>query len=155
MMSTSQWLAEALDYGTWMMERLAASCREHGLENDERIVFLFKHTVNARRIWLERVRDRGITTSIDEDLTVAQSLARNAVDTQVWMELVKAAGDEGLVSAVSYSNLRGEPFTQLLRDIVFHVINHTTHHMDEVSVRIRAAGYAPPPTDHIVYTRSK
>ncbi|MBS1561204.1 MAG: DinB family protein [Bacteroidetes bacterium] len=154
MQNAASWFRGLFQYGSWMMETLADACTEHGLADDPRIVFLFQHTVNARRIWLERVRDGAVHTDIHETLTIAQALERDAVDTEAWGTLLLEGGEEGLDKEITYANLSGTVFTQLFRDLVFHVINHTTHHMDEVSVRIRASGATPPPTDHVVYTRS-
>lgn len=154
MQNAASWFGTMFHYGSWMMENLSDACREHKLVHDDRIVFLFQHTVNARRIWLERVRDGAVATNVNEPLTIAHALERDAVDTEAWVELLREGGEAGLDGSITYANLSGSVFTQPLRDIVFHVINHTTHHMDEVSVRIRATGATPPPTDYIVYTRS-
>jgi len=154
MQNATSWFSSLCSYGSWMMEELAASCVAHGLSEDERIIFLFRHTVNARRIWLERVRDGAVVTDLNEPLTISQSLQRAASDEIDWQAFLRSKGDAALDDEVLYANLSGSTFRQPLRDIVFHVVNHTTHHMDEVSVRLRAHGATPPPTDHIVYART-
>ncbi|CAN5411543.1 hypothetical protein BH10BAC6_BH10BAC6_03980 [soil metagenome] len=154
MQNAASWFGTMFHYGSWMMEKLSDACIEHNLVHDARIVFLFQHTVNARRVWLERIRDGAVITDINEPLTIDQALERNVVDSAAWVDVLLQGGEAGVDATITYANLSGIVFTQPLRDIVFHVINHTTHHMDEVSVLIRATGATPPPTDYIVYTRS-
>lgn len=141
-------------YGQWALERHVAALTEGGLADHDRVLWIVNHVVNARRIWLERVRDGVITSRIDETLPLAQSLARCADDTAAWVAWLEEVTGDDLAMEIVYRNLKGEEYRQPLHEIAFHVINHGTHHLHELGTIERAHGTVPPPTDYIVFTRS-
>src|SRR5690606_21461687 len=54
---------------------------------------------------------------------------------------------------LQYVNTKGIAFTNTVRDILFHIINHSTHHRAQVARALRQDGIAPPPSDYIFYKR--
>jgi uncharacterized damage-inducible protein DinB len=54
---------------------------------------------------------------------------------------------------IAYKNTRGESFENSVRDILFHINNHSTHHRAQIAARIREAGITPPTSDYIFYRR--
>jgi uncharacterized damage-inducible protein DinB len=143
-----------LRYGHWALERHASALREHGLTEHERVLWIVNHVVNAKRIWLERVRDGVISTRIDDPLPLDEALARSADDTAGWVAWLDSLPGDDLDRAMIYRNLKGDEYRQPLHEIVFHVINHGTHHLHEIGTILRTHGAVPPPTDYIVYTRA-
>jgi len=54
---------------------------------------------------------------------------------------------------IVYSNSKGETFTNLVKDIIFHIINHSTYHRGQIAMEFRQSGLEPLNTDYIFYKR--
>jgi uncharacterized damage-inducible protein DinB len=52
---------------------------------------------------------------------------------------------------ISFEDMRGNPFTKPVWQIVLHVVNHGTHHRGQVSGFLRAMGHTRPPLDLMEY----
>ena len=70
-----------------------------------------------------------------------------------WVSYIEKYKVETMEEIIHYESIEGKKFENTLHDIILHVINHSTHHRAQVSMLIRDAGVAPPPTDYIVYHR--
>jgi len=47
----------------------------------------------------------------------------------------------------------GEKLANNIKDIVVHVINHSTYHRAQIALLVRQSGGEPAKTDYIVYQR--
>ncbi len=54
---------------------------------------------------------------------------------------------------VPYRNLAGKPYSNLLSDLIRHVVNHSTYHRGQIATQLRQLGHTPPSTDLIAYVR--
>lgn len=153
MIDSVKWLTDMFKYGDWVTERLSSAAKEAGLEFNDRVVFVFNHVQNARKIWLERVRDGAVSTNMDVHVPMADVVADFPTTTAEWCAWLDEGGAGQLESICVYSNTRGDTFEQKVYLIAQHVINHTTHHYHEISALIRASGNIPPQTDFIAYVR--
>lgn len=48
-----------------------------------------------------------------------------------------------------YTNIAGKKFEYPLGDLLFHLVNHSTHHRGQAAALIRQAGAAPPSIDFL------
>lgn len=148
-----------LDYTAWASARLvtaaaqltpAEAVRDFGT-SEKSVLGTLAHVYAADRVWLRRVQGEpsaGFIGDSDRDLAVLQT---------AWPELLVrwrgflAGADPA--APISYHDLKGNPYTTPLWQIVLHVVNHATHHRGQAAGMIRAMGYAPPPLDLIAYYR--
>ena len=72
-----------------------------------------------------------------------------------WREWAKPLTDESVAASVSFTDLKGNPHTQPLWQIILHVVNHGTHHRGQVSGFLRTLGHTPPPLDLIAFYRAQ
>jgi uncharacterized damage-inducible protein DinB len=70
-----------------------------------------------------------------------------------WLEYLNTLTDTDLDTTLTYQTFRGDTYTDTLKDIFAHVINHGTHHRGQVGVLLKQAGADLPPTDYIFYVR--
>jgi uncharacterized damage-inducible protein DinB len=56
---------------------------------------------------------------------------------------------------VAYKDMKGNPYSQPLWQLVLHVVNHGTHHRGQVSGFLRVMGHTPPPLDLVFYYREQ
>jgi uncharacterized damage-inducible protein DinB len=54
---------------------------------------------------------------------------------------------------ITYETTEGRTFSNTLQDILFHVINHSTHHRAQIAADFRANGLEPLALDYIFYKR--
>jgi len=153
MIDPVKWLTDMFNYGDWVTERLLNGVAEADLGSNERINFIFNHVHNARRVWLERVRDGEVTYNFDAMNPLSEIAQQFPLLTAEWCTWLDEGGAGRLESLCAYQNLRGDAFEHKVYLIAQHVINHTTHHYHEVSALIRASGNVPPQTDYIAYVR--
>jgi uncharacterized damage-inducible protein DinB len=58
-----------------------------------------------------------------------------------------------LNETIHYSNSKGQAFSNSIRDILFHVINHSTYHRGQIATDFKHSGIEPLATDYIFYKR--
>lgn len=62
---------------------------------------------------------------------------------------------EELDQPITYTNSKGNSFTTALEDVIFHALNHETHHRGQIALVLRESGVAPPATDYIFFLREQ
>lgn len=56
-----------------------------------------------------------------------------------------------LNETINYSNIKGQAFSNCIRDIFFHVINHSTYHRGQIATEFKQHGLELMVTDYIFY----
>ncbi|MCH7396746.1 hypothetical protein MM236_02050 [Belliella sp. DSM 107340] len=52
-----------------------------------------------------------------------------------------------------YSNSKGQKYSSSVRDILFHIINHSTYHRSQIASELKNQGIEPLITDYIFFKR--
>lgn len=116
----------------------------------EKSLQLINHTLNAQEIWNGRIEERPVTTSV-WDIRPTDTLKNiNLVNYQTSLKIVE---EYDLGKKISYKNSRGESFENSVRDILFHVINHSTYHRGQIATDCKLHRMTPLVTDYIFYKR--
>ena len=58
---------------------------------------------------------------------------------------------ENFDKAVSYQDQEGHSFMNSLHEVLFHIINHSTHHRAQIITMLAGEGISLKPTDYIFY----
>ena len=117
---------------------------------------LMSHIGHAQEIWLGRLVDPDfINPPLWDMMTTEELSASLASNNEGWVKFLDSLKDADFENIIVYKNTKGEEFSNKLRDILFHTINHSTHHRAQISQLLRKAGLAPAPTDYIFYIREK
>ena len=139
-------------YNDWATRATANSLK--GLEKkDERLGELLSHIISAQKLWLNRVLKREIIVSPWDKLAVQECISQSTSVTAEWVNLLESYTDKDLDKRIEYENTKGEKYVNTLRDIIIHVINHSTYHRAQIAQRVKALGGKPAVTDYIVYQR--
>lgn len=116
---------------------------------------LLSHLVRAQEVWLGRIQETDAASlSIWEEADVRTSAKRSEASTKAWLDFLSTCSADDFASDVHYRNSKGQPFTNKLREVAAHVINHSTYHRAQIALLLRQTGLTPPATDYIVYARS-
>ena len=115
----------------------------------ERSVPLLSHMMNAHQIWNARILSNSpVQVNAVYSLEECREMdAANFVDT---MQIISRSDLDG---QIIYANTKGAEFENSIREILFHVANHHTHHRGQIISDLRQKGIVPIATDYIFYKR--
>ncbi|MBI3210847.1 MAG: DinB family protein [Candidatus Solibacter usitatus] len=150
-----------LRYTAWASERLvhaAAQLSPDELQRDfgtseKSVLGTLVHVFAADRIWMGRVNGNLPAVFVDPEKDMHLETLRNEWPPihQSWQKW--ADGMTDFSATMKYKDLKGNPQESLYWQVVFHVINHGTHHRGQASGMLRALGIVPPPIDMSYYYR--
>ena len=112
---------------------------------------LMDHVLNAMQIWLDRIHSKPMSIKPWHSRKNAEE--RRQDNTRLCHQFEEVL--ELNSRQIEYSNTRGQTFDNSLRDILYHVVNHSTHHRSQIGSIARAQGIDVPPSDFIFYKRKK
>jgi len=112
------------------------------------------HILGAKHIWLARVTGTPPPFGVNPTLGAAELRAQFAQAREGWTRFLAAQTELDVVRAIHYTNLKGDPFSSPLGDILAHVPMHGQHHRGQINHDLRAAGVAPPIIDFIHAART-
>jgi uncharacterized damage-inducible protein DinB len=139
-------------YNDWATRASANSLK--GLEKkDERLGELLSHLVSAQKIWLNRVLERDIYVSPWDNYSVPECISQSTTITAEWINLLESLKEKDFEKRVDYTNKKGDKFSNTVKDIVIHVINHSSYHRAQIAQKVKVLGEKPATTDYIVYQR--
>lgn len=119
---------------------------------DPEMMRLLSHVVWAQVIWLMRLKGEAYQGKDFWKVETPDELeGLMEADYKNWKNYFSSLSD--LNREVSYTNSSGTPYTNKIRDIIFHVINHGSHHRAQVNLLLRQMGMSPPPIDYIFSIR--
>lgn len=152
-----------LDYSAWASARLldavaalpAAELERDFGTADKSVIGTLAHTYGGDRVWLARVRgdapQRLPGAEIHDLPRLREAWLGIGADWKTW---AAPLSDEDFQQAISYHDLKGNPWTTPLWQVVLHVVNHASHHRGQAAGFLRSLGHTPPPLDLIAYYRS-
>ena len=150
-MDTMKSLLKELNEFSFIHNKTYAELLVANQDNDlEKAIQLFGHMLDAHHIWVCRINGVKNTLTVWEVLPVQkfkEVIQDNFDQTQTILEHMD------LSTVVAYTNTQGNSYKNTVKDILLHVINHTTYHRGQVAMELRKAGITPPVTDYIAYKR--
>ncbi len=111
---------------------------------------IFSHIIDAHHIWNNRL-ERTVPVlgvwDIIEPVNMGKLIEENHLNSQNYIQKCD------LNEKISYKTSKGIPMISKVGDILFHMVNHATHHRGQVLSEIRRLGGEPPVTDYIFFKR--
>lgn len=151
-----------LAYHAWASNRLldataALSAEERTRDfgtADKSVIGTLVHIFGADRIWLARIQraEAGRAGSEFQDLAVLRPAW--AAVSEAWNDWARRLADQDFHRELEYCDLKGNPWSTPVWQIVLHVVNHGTHHRGQAAGFLRTLGHTPPPLDLIAYYRT-
>jgi uncharacterized damage-inducible protein DinB len=115
------------------------------------------HICSAEDIWLSRFK--GIPNPMflkNADLPDYSAVKKQWDDVERGMRIyVLALTEEQLQDQFTYTNIKGEPFTNIRWQALQHLANHGTYHRGQITSMIRQLGGTPVNTDLIAFYRER
>jgi uncharacterized damage-inducible protein DinB len=111
------------------------------------LIGTLEHIFFGDRIWFSRTVDPSIMQS-DQAISIGWPNLQKR-----WEKWAAQLSDQDLVRVVDYQDMKGNPHSTPVWQIVLHVVNHATLHRGQAVSLLRQLGVVPPATDLIYYYR--
>lgn len=118
----------------------------------EKSIKLFNHLVNAHSIWNGRIEGDKNTVGVWE-IHPLQNL--KDIDKSNFRNTGLLLDKVDLKATINYTTSKGQPFSNIVSDILFHIINHSTYHRGQIAMEFRQTGVEPLVTDYVFYKRQE
>ncbi len=112
---------------------------------------LFSHILNAHHIWNTRILGRPSELKVWQLHDIKDWGDIHYENQRSSFEIITNADD--FEKRIDYENSEGRLFINNLQDILFHIINHSTHHRGQIASDFRNNNLEPLPLDYIHYKR--
>jgi uncharacterized damage-inducible protein DinB len=113
------------------------------------------HIMGSEWVWLMRWMDNSPSSAPAEWTTFGrpQIEVEWAAIEAAHSAYVKELTDGDLDRVVTYTNFKGETFSQPLWHLMRHMVNHSTYHRGQITTMLRQLGRDAVATDLVVYFR--
>ena len=111
---------------------------------------LFSHVLSAHHIWNSRIAETPPSLKVWGEINEAKYPELNLGN---YKESIEILNTRDFSDTMEYTNSKGEKFNNTIRDILFHVINHSNYHRAQISSLLKAEGIDPVISDYIFYKR--
>jgi len=118
----------------------------------ERAVALLSHTLNIQKVWNMRIEEKQEKVEAWKNLEVDQL---ESVENENFQNSISILANEDLNRVVTYKNTKEESCESTIRDIIFHIVNHSTYHRGQIATEFRKQGIDPVVSDFIYYENNK
>ncbi|MDC6366312.1 MULTISPECIES: DinB family protein [Flavobacteriaceae] len=143
-------LHQLFDYNFYCNKKLIEQCTATKKVPKESVK-LFNHILNAHHIWNHRILGNTPELEVWQKHKIASWEEIHYENQRTSFEIITNADD--FDKRIDYENSKGRTYANELKDILFHIVNHSTHHRGQILMHFRASGIEPEPLDYIFYKR--
>lgn len=141
---------ELFGYNHHFNQQLVTVFTDPATLTSEKSIKLFNHILNAHQVWNSRIVQDRKPFGVWE---IHPSHELKEIDRVNYINSVKILDQADLDSAIKYTTSKGDAYTNSVKDILFHVINHSTYHRGQIATEFKQNGMEPLVTDYIFYKR--
>lgn len=141
---------ELFAYSHHFNQQLVTVFTEQADKTSEKSVRWFNHILNAHQAWNNRILKQPGPLSSWVMHDVSELKAMDQLSYHTSLQILEQFE---LDTLIKYTTFKGDPFTNTVRDILFHVINHSTYHRGQIAAEFRQTGIEPIVSDYIFYKR--
>jgi uncharacterized damage-inducible protein DinB len=140
------------DYLRWANRRTLDSMKS-APQLEARAWEIATHMLEAEWLWLQRLQGR--VSNISWPKEVFPERLHDAVDRNAgaYAQYTERLGDSN--PSITYTNSKGETFTNLAEDILAQVFSHGAYHRGQIAALVKRGGGAPAMTDYIFFIRDQ
>ncbi len=150
-MNTVQQLRELFIYNDWANRRIVTALKSSPGEKARKIL---AHLLVTEKEYYERLYGKDSTgfdfwqnLSLEDCGNLAKENAEN------YERVLKRFDDEGLGQIAKYKTSEGVAYQNTFRELLTHVLFHSSTHRGNIILKMREENYAPPKIDYIIYLR--
>ena len=165
MVISAEVLRNHICYTQWATRRLLKCASDLSADElmrdfgtaDGSVIGTLNHIFRSVRGWLKRLKGErvGPIHGSPENLNLEGLTSQWPPLHDQWSDWSEALDDSLSDQLFTFVDAKGQQSTQPTWQVVFHVVNHATHHRGQVSGFLRALGKTPPPLDFIAFVREE
>ena len=154
-METLDLIRRKLAYNDWANRRALESLRVMKSPSS-RAARALAHLLLVEKLWLSRLRREEIKQGPGDffpelPLTQCEGLIDETLTG--YTQYIRTLTEAQLDVIGNYETLAGSKYVASRRDVLAHVMNHSTYHRGQVALAIREDGGEPLQTDYILFVR--
>ena len=113
------------------------------------------HVMSSEWVWLSRWLGTSPTgmPAPWRDYTLEQIVLEWDALQAAQVAFLEKLSDAELDRVVDYRNLKGEAHSNILWQLLRHMVNHSSYHRGQVTTMLRQLGHTPVATDLVVFYR--
>lgn len=150
-MNTVEHLRELFRYNDWANRRVLVALKENDSQRSREI---FAHLLTTEAEYYARLYGKDSTgfdfwptLSLEECGKLAKEIAEQ------YEKLLRRFDEEGLDLYTKYKTSEGVRHENSFRELLTHVLLHSSIHRGNIILKLREEGFEPPKTDYIIYLR--
>ena len=150
-MNTIEHLRELYVYNDWANRRIIIALKDVPSEKSRKIL---AHLLITEQEYYERLYGKdsfGFDFWQDLSLEECGKLARETAER--YEKLLRKFDDEGLDLKTRYRTSEGVWFENTFRELITHVLFHSSIHRGNIVLKLREENFTPPKIDYIIYLR--
>lgn len=149
-MDLKLFFVELLDYNRHSNAELIAYIEQNASRISARTLLLTSHVLNAHAIWNARIEGKSQPFQVWEEHRVDRL---KTIDEANHINTGRVLEEYPLDQVIAYRSGRGDSHRNNVREVFFHIINHSTYHRGQIATELRVAGLKPLASDYIFYKR--
>ncbi|MCM4168004.1 hypothetical protein KCTC52924_01173 [Arenibacter antarcticus] len=138
------------DYNFYCNKKLIEECNRLEIVPDKTIA-LFNHILNAHHIWNARILVKPREYDVFQSHPIGIWKDLHYENQRNTFEII--SNTERFDKRLNYEATSGKAYSNSIQDVLFHIINHSTHHRAQISIDFRNNGIEPLVFDYVVYKR--
>ena len=145
-----QFFKELFEYSHHYNQQIAGVIHKNSDLISEKALSLFCHILNAHQIWNNRIDSVQKGFGVWQLHDVWELKKIDLINYEQSLIILDQFNPEDIFI---YTNTSGQHFSNNVRDVLFHIINHSTYHRAQIATEFRQSGLEPVATDYIKYKR--
>jgi len=150
-METVEHLRELFVYNDWANRRVVAALK---LNQSEKTRKILAHLLITEKEYFERLYGKD-STGFDfwQNLSLEDCGNLSRENAENYERILQKFDDEGLGQIARYKTSEGVSHANTFRELLTHVLFHSSTHRGSIIIKMREEGFAPPAIDYIIYLR--
>ncbi|MRI00927.1 damage-inducible protein DinB [Kriegella sp. EG-1] len=141
---------QLFDYNFYCNKKIIELCVDES-EVSEKTVELFSHILNAHNIWNSRIIGRKPDFDVWQIHAIPTWNDVHYENQRSSFEITSNA--DNFEKRIDYENSQGRLYSNNIKDILFHILNHSTHHRGQITMNLRQNNIEPMSLDYVFYKR--
>lgn len=141
-------LRKLFDHDAWANRETLESLKRAG-DPPWRSLKILGHIIAAEDLWLVRLHQSGEAVVVWPEMTLDQLETYLKRLEKSWKQYLSGLNSNTLSQNISYTNSKGEPWTNKVGDILLHTAMHSNYHRGQIALDVRTSGLVPAYTDFI------
>lgn len=113
------------------------------------------HIWDGQAVWYNRLHGKSLSAFPSQHFKGGLKKATGGLleSSQQYVDYINGLNGN-YESVIKYNTFDGKPFENIVQDIIFHIMNHSTYHRGQIINLLRGAGFTEVgSTDYIRYCR--